>query len=770
MVTDCTSFEDLVATTASRLAAADPGLSRTALSQRVCDELNWRGENGRLQEMGCRVLLNRLAAEGRLTLPASLRTMPQKRLRRRNDSRSYRMPESVLASLRDLGELRLVRVTSADRALSAEWTELTARHHYLGAGPLCGRQLRYLVESERFGFVATLAFTSAALHMEARDQWIGWDAEARGLHLDQVVCNARFLVLPWVKVANLASKVLGLCPERVRTDWLAEYGMEPALLETFVDPKRFKGTCYLAAGWTPVGTTKGRGRQDRGNACAIRPKQILLRPLREDFRSVLAAKPPKPPVPVYYTECDARAWTEIEFGGAELGDRRLNPRLETMAAAFFAKPTAGIPEACGSVAAVRAAYRFLGQKDISMQDILAPHHEATAGRVAAAKGVVLAVQDTTYLNYSAHPETEGPGPIGSAENGPVGIVLHDTMAFTPEGTPLGLVHIRCWARDPEQSGGSAERAALPIEEKESFKWIESHRAASELQRRVPDVRVVSVGDREADIYELFEAAAADPGGARVLVRAMHDRKLAGDPCSALRETVASWPVAEVFSLAIPRRGKQPARTVDMELRFGTVEIQAPGKHRKGAAASLRIQVVHAVEQRPADIDEPVEWLLLTDCPAEDCTQAREIVHWYTRRWGVEVYHRVLKSGCRIEDRQLATEKRLERCLAIDLVVAWRLFHLTMLARECPELPAGVCLDEAEWQVLCANFTGALPPQPPPLKQAVIWIGRLGGYVARPQDYLPGTVTMWRGIITLQTMAAGWRLARGMPSGGMPAGP
>ena len=764
MGTDRPTFDDKAVAEIRRMIEAEPGLSRTALSRRVCKRFGWRAPNGTLRAMSCRVGLKKLEREGRLTLPPSQRRMPGKRYRRRNDGRTFRMPDSVIVGLSELGELSLVRVTGADASLSAEWNELTARHHYLGAGPLCGRQLRYLVRSEHFGWVATLAFTSAALNLAARDEWVGWTREAKDLHLDRVVCNARFLVLPWIKVHNLASKILSLCPERVRTDWLEAYGVEPLLMETFVDPKRFRGTCYRAAGWECIGETKGRGRQDRANACPVRRKRVLMLPLREDFRDILQWTPPKPPQPVYYQQPGEQPWEQVEFGAADLGDVRRNARLARMAAAFFEKPTANIPEACGSAAAARAAYRFLKHSSTTMKAILAPHYEAAAGRVAAEGGVILSVQDTTFLNYSAHPGTEGLGPIGSTEGGPLGVVLHDTMAFTPEGTPLGLIDIQCWAREAEEFGLSGFKRNLPVEYKESIKWVDSWQAASTLQKRVPEADIVSVGDREADFYELFERAASDPAGAKLLVRATHNRKLQGE-CLGLKDAIASRPPDDSVEVHIPRRGSKRARIAHMELRFGTVELQAPSGHK--GRPSLQMQVVHIVEPQPHGSGDPVEWFLLTDCPVETAQQACEKVQWYTKRWGIEIYHRVIKSGCRIEDRQLGNETRIENCLAIDLVVGWRVFHLTMLGRECPDLPADVCLDELEWKVLCARFTGEVPDEPPPLGQAVIWIGRIGGYVARPKDYLPGVVTIWRGLMSLLSMVEGWSLAFNVA---MPNGP
>lgn len=747
------------------LTAAEPELSRTALSRRVCEDLDWRDPTGRLCEVSCRIALNELERAGEITLPAPRTAIPRPRYRRRNDRRSYRMPDSVIVSLAALGELRMERVTGDRPELSAQWQELTARHHYLGAGPLCGRQLRYTVVSERYGPVATLAFTSPALRLAARDKWIGWDEETRRRHLDRVVCNARFLVLPWIKVWNLASKILAMCPQRVAEDWAATYGIDPVLFETFIDPVRFKGTCYAAAGWQCIGQSKGRGRQDRSHAHDRRPKRIFVRPLQEGFRDLLTAALPRPPVPVDYRTEGQIPWQDVELGAVDLGDERLNRRCRELASAFFANLTAAIPEACGSQAAARAAYRLFRHRNVSMDKILKPHYEATAGRIATQPegSVVLAAQDTTFLNYSAHPGTEGLGPIGSTENGPVGLVLHDTMAFTPEGTPLGLVDIQCWTRDPEEFGLSEQKRNLPIEKKESSKWLDSYRAASVLQKRVPHVRIISVGDREADLYELFELAAGDPDGADLLVRATQNRSLENETLG-LKDSVLSRPVGGVIEVHIPRRGSSPARDSDMEIRFGTVTVRPPS--RLGRRPALSMQVVHIIEKEPSGPGDPVEWFLLTTCPVETAEQAAQVVRHYVRRWGIEIYHRILKSGCKMEDRQLTIETRLEKCLALDLVVAWRVFHLTMLGRECPELPASVCLEQTEWQVLCARKARQVPATPPRLRQAVLWIAELGGYMARPKDYLPGPTTVWRGIVKLESMVEGWLLRASM----MPTGP
>ena len=258
-------------------------------------------------------------------------------------------------------------------------------------------------------------------------------------------------------------------------------------------------------------------------------------------------------------------------------DERLKSRLFTLAADFFAQPGELIPQACsGSKAKTKAAYRFFQNANVDMQKLLRPHIESTIERLRSHK-VILAVQDTTSLNYTAHPP-EGVGPIDNSQNSAVGLELHDTMAFTPEGTPLGLLDVQCWARDPNDVGKKHRRHQLPIEEKESKKWLVSYRAVAEIQKICPDTMLVSVGDREADIYELFHEAAQDPSGPKLLIRAERTRNrkvIEEDKKEELWKRMEAEPVAGLIDVAVPRRGSRPARTARLQVRFAQVVLNPP---------------------------------------------------------------------------------------------------------------------------------------------------------------------------------------------------
>jgi len=652
--------------------------------------------------------------------------------------------------LRDLGRIECV-VVDGEAALR-RWEALLEAEHFLGAGPLVGRRLRYLVVSEHMGVVAALAFSAPAWRLGARDSWIGWDDATRAAHLHEVVCNSRFLVRGHLRVPGLASHVLAKALTRLAGDWAARYGERAVLVETFIDRRRHRGGCYRAANWQYVGDTAGRGRNDRHHERSAGVKAVYVYPLARDWRRRLGApaEPPRTP--------DADDWARQEFAHVRLGDRRLAQRLITVARARAAQPTATLPQACGDRAATQAAYRLFAHSRVSMDTILASHYQATAARCRA-ETVVLAVQDTTTLNYTAQPLTgAGFGPIGARADGAQGLIVHDTLAINPAGTPLGLIDVQAWAREGEAHGlrrlGSDARG---LDDKESGKWLDSHQRASQLQEQLgAATRVVSVADREGDLFELL--AAAQPGDAAdVLVRAKHNRALA-DGAGRLTAYLDGLDAAGVHELAIPRRGNQRARTARMAVRFARVTL-APPKAKAGQAP-VTVHAIRTTEIEPPPGARPLTWTLLTTVPTESLEAACERIGWYARRWGIEVYHRTLKSGCRIEERQLGDADSLEACLGVDLVVAWRVLLLAHQGREHPDAPASVYFSNAQWKALWLR-TGAqhIPDdaEEPTLREAMRRVAALGGFLARKGDGEPGAQTLWRGLQRLDDLTDMFRI-------------
>ena len=751
------SFEPAVLKRIAESVAQEPSISRRALSRRVCEWLDWRAPNGRLKEMSCRVALGKLSRAGMLSLPEAKAAVPSAR-RFRDDGAQWSQITSVKGRLRQLGRIDLIRVGSRTSRVARCWRALMHTHHYLGAGPLCGAQMRYLAHSEHHGIVAALAFSAAAWRVQARDRHIGWSEAARRVNLNAVVANSRFLIVPGVEVPHLASHVLGLCAKHLPADWESRYGYRPVLLETFVERQRFKGTCYRAANWRHVGQSGGRGRQDAGHRHAGTVKDIYLYPLCRDWRARLCAQPETAPQ-VSQAREGARLeahgqgldWATEEFGQARLGDARLRERLLELGRDFYAKPQAQIPQACGTRARTKAAYRFFDHERTSMDAILQSHYEATAAR-AATHPVVLCAQDTTSLNYDAQPAIENLGPIGTRADAWFGLMVHDTMAFTPSGLPLGLIDVQCWARDADSFGKKHHRKHLPIEQKESYKWIKSVRAAAGLQQHCPHSTVVSVGDREADIFELFDHARGLAHAPKLLIRAEQNRTLVQEQVQ-LWEHMHTQPIAGFQDLQLPRRGTRTARIARLAISYARVKLQPP--NRLGKLKPVVLWAVLAREIATPANATPLEWMLLCTCEVNSFAQAIEKLAWYTQRWGIEVYHRTLKSGCKIETRQLGSADRIESCLAIDMVVAWRILHLTKLGREHPEVPCTVYFTDAQWKALLTfvNRDPHVPVQPPSLREATRLVAGLGGFLGRNGDGEPGTQTLWLGLQRLDDITA-----------------
>ena len=720
------------------------------LSRRLCEEFNWRSLNGRLKEMSCRVALLKLERTGQVVLPEP-GTKPPRKAKDNGSKIKEIEPPTIEDNLSGLGSIEIVKIESRHSKLSRKWNELMDKYHYLGSGPLCGAQIRYLIHSERHGWIGGFAFSAAAWRLTSRDRWIGWSEDARKKHLDKVVNNSRFLIISQVKVPNLASHVLSRCIKRLAKDWQERYKIELVLIETFVEHGRFKGSSYRAANWEYIGQTKGRGRNDRENTCGLAVKDIYLYPLQSSARKILCDGA-EPLVEEKKAPVD---WSEEEFGGAELGDKRRVKRLEDIARDFYARPEGSVLQSCQSRAKAKAVYRFFDNRNISMEKILAPHYESTLCRIRKEK-VVLAVQDTTSLNYSTHPATENLGPIGSTEDGLIGLLVHDTMAFTLEGTPLGLLDVQSWARNPRDFGKKRYRHQLPIEQKESNKWLKSFASVQAAQKRCKDTLLVSVGDREADIYELFHTALCDPHSPKLLVRASQNRLLSEEQ-DKLMDYVASQPLSGTQTMKVPRKGKQPLREAVLEIRFVDVLLKAP--RSKADLGDIRIWAVLAQEVESPQGVTPLKWLLLTTIEISSFEQAVEKLSWYCLRWGIEVYHKTLKSGCKVEERQLGNADRIESCLAIDMVIAWRIYHLTKLGREIPDLPCTVFFEEAEWKALVTYKTkNPIPPKKTPtLREAMRMVASLGGFLGRKSDGEPGTKSLWLGLQQLDVMTEMWKI-------------
>jgi hypothetical protein len=445
-------------------------------------------------------------------------------------------------------------------------------------------------------------------------------------------------------------------------------------------------------------------------------------------------------------------WAWEELVGARLGDIRLDIRLPKMVEAFTEHPEASCAEALGKAGA-KAAWRFWGNPRIEPEDILAAHVEQCARR-SMEYPVVLVAQDTTEINLTHHPATKGTGYLGSPDCR--GLFLHTLLTISPTGVPLGVLRQFTWTRPLEQLGKRHLRRKNALQDKESQRWLDGLAATAEGLPQHP--HVVLMGDRESDLFDLF--AAPRPARVDLLVRVCREKRCVEHPAKYLDAALEGEPARGRVQIEIPARVNRQGRTAQMSVRWRALEVCAPRHGPKRPAVRLNFILVEEID--PPQGENPARWLLATTLGVESLQDALQCVQWYAYRWTIERFHFVLKSGCKIEQRQLETVERMERAIPVFSMVAWRLLWLTLQARETPNASCTMILEEFEWKVLCAvapGRKGQLPAEPPTLREAVRLIAQLGGFLGRKCDGEPGPQTLWRGLRRLHDLGQGWLAAQ-----------
>jgi hypothetical protein len=463
-----------------------------------------------------------------------------------------------------------------------------------------------------------------------------------------------------------------------------------------------------------------------------------------------------------------QAWIESETKGVDLGDVRLDARYQVLLEQLSDKPSLSIPAACGGEAETVAAYRFFDNEKTEPAKVLAPHRAATLERIRA-EAVVIAAQDTTEIDLTRAKEKIG-GPLNDANRW--GLYLHPVLLMTPQRVPLGVVHADMWSRDPKAFEKTSqerrkERLAKPFEQKESYRWLEGYEAACQIAAEAPSTRVVCVSDSEGDIYECFLAGVRDDAKrAEWIVRAgQADRTLAEEEQNLRQLLLCQAPLGKI-TVQVSRReastGDGRKRRLPRESREAVVTVRAVrtrlhGPRRPdGRLAPVEVNAILVHEETPPEGEEPIEWLLVTSLPQATYAEACTVIGYYCCRWEIEVFFRVLKSGCKIEELQFEREDRLQVCLAMYLIVAWRVLHVLKLGRECPHMSCDVIFSEAEWKsVYVIALQKPAPTKPPTLSVILPLIAGLGGYLGRKHDGPPGPKTTWIGLQRMRDFAIAW---------------
>jgi hypothetical protein len=473
-------------------------------------------------------------------------------------------------------------------------------------------------------------------------------------------------------------------------------------------------------------------------------------------RAVVFAEPPD-------------SWIDQELEECTFVDERLRKRFRTLLEQLSEATGESIPMACQDWANTKAAYRFFSNERVSEGDILAGHFQATRERFAKAEGPILVLQDTSEFSYQReNPELigftrkvrtvrkQGKGVYGDAQISTVcGILMHSSLAITTEGLPLGLAAIKFWTRKKfvgRHALNKPNPTRVPIETKESFRWLENLRQSSALFGE-PD-RCVHIGDRESDIYELF--CTARELGTHFVVRACVDR-VAGDGERTIADEMDESPITGLHNIELrDKRGN--IREAVLELKCKRIKVLPPiGKHKR--YPPLMLTVVHARERNAPEHGEAVDWKLITDLPIRSRAEAIEKLDWYALRWKIEVFHKIMKSGCKAEESKLRTAERLVNLIATFCIMSWRIFWMTMLNRSREEIPPKFALTPLEIDLLDRLVKDkATSPRHKSLSHYLTKIAQLGGYLARTRDPPPGNVVMWRGLARLTDIELGFALA------------
>jgi transposase-like protein/transposase Tn5 family protein len=446
---------------------------------------------------------------------------------------------------------------------------------------------------------------------------------------------------------------------------------------------------------------------------------------------------------------DVHSWAEATFGMARLGDARRTKRVVATAAAMAAKPSQSLPKQLSNPAALKGSYRVLDEEAVSFEGLMEPHFEQSR-EAAGSVPLALLVQDTTELDYTFHPAASSLGPIGDGRGR--GYLLHGVLGVVPASREiLGLLHQEPFLRKPAPKGEKhTERLKR---ERESQVW---ERAVGAVGPPPDGCTWVHVGDRYSDLFD-FLAACGDEG-CHFLVRAWQNRRIraADETSDYLMDHVRSLPPQGRREIELPRRHGHRARTATLEIAAAPVQVLSPQRTPKRAPLTAWVLRVWEVNP-PAEITEPVEWVLVTSVPTQTVEEQWERVAWYTCRWLIEEYHSCLKTGCGIEARQLETKDRLWRLLGLCSPMAVRILQLRQAARAEPDRPAREVL--AADVIAVVALLGQVNPASMTVDQAMREIARQGGYLGRKRDGPPGWKALWHGWQHVQTLVEGVRLAR-----------
>ena len=740
--------------------------STLSLAKELCEKTNWRNQAGDLCIAQAINALPKIEEHLKISRPKQPRILRSKPT---SSTVSVQENTEISCSLHQLGKITLELVDS--RKSAASWQNMMACFHPIGAHRRKGGARKYFIKSSQYGTLGGISFHNGEWAVKQRDQFIGWSHEARynTKNLQKIVLNSRFLILPHIKVTNLASHALCLAEKTLPRDWDKKYGVKPLWMYTYVNPAHYKGTCYIAAGWEKIGHTSGE-RDDQG----IR-KTIMGKALNPNFKKLLCYEKKRlyfPRSVNLYVE-NSTQWEDMEYGGCSHPDSRVQKRIKAVGARWVEAPSAPLAQKFPCLAERQAVTRLLSNPRVTMDDILESHRSATAHRCLH-QNKVLVIQDSTTLNLeNLKHSTKGLHSIGGKGTG---ICVHASVVFNQEGVIQGCLNL-----DGEYRNQVADQQTQGEDARESYRWIEGLQIASDLSNacgsqsaHIP-TRVINVGDRESEMWQYYEEyeklkASSPHLGFVVRCKMGHRRKVSVNhqgvsKLVSLENHMESMPLlgqAKIFIEGEPQK---------LDLRMSRVKLMAP-QSKKPTISSVEVSCVLA-----SLADNPTKkWFLTSSEGSAQPTveEAYRIVDHYSKRWRIEEFFRTLKTNTRIENTHRFDDvKDFLKTLAFGAVTAYRVAQLEHMAKHEPKKSASEVFTPPELMGLChameikkihryipkklAEYAeryitsplGTVISLDMNVKEAAILLGRVGGFVPTKKQAVPGYKILWRAYEELQ---------------------
>lgn len=455
------------------------------------------------------------------------------------------------------------------------------------------------------------------------------------------------------------------------------------------------------------------------------------------------------------------SWIESEFETLDLGDYRLNCRVINIVEGLGLAPGRTIPQTFQSRSEIKACYNLFANDSVSEEKLLEPHIEKTIERIKEYP-VVLLPSDTSEIDYTTKTTMQGKERLSNKKQG---IWLHPTIAVTPERLNLGIVDANFWNRDPQVAEDTAayrsSRDSAPIEGKESYRWLKSYRRSCEIAREVPGTQIINITDREGDIIEIYEEV-REQGElgpyADIIIRSQYDRIIDEDDSETektnrkLRNRLRESATLGEIEFTIPPTENRKGRKVKQQIKAASVTLKPKKKGVK-----VKVNAVMAIEENPPEGEKPLVWIFITSLPINDFESVCKVIRYYLCRWEIELFFKVLKSGCKIEERQLQTADRMKNLISLFMILSWRVMFTMMLGRVCSDMSAGDLFEAAEWKSVCKilDKKKALPRKPPRLGDFIKMVAKLGGYIETKSGEPPGVKTMWKGMARMIDFAIAW---------------